>query len=69
MEIKLLKSKISDLENEEKTLAAEISDLEIRKENALAALNNEIESIAKERSETIASVEKALVDLYEKFLL
>jgi len=66
MRVEAINTRISDLENEEKTLAAEISDLEIRKENALAALNNEIESIAKERSETIASVEKALVDLYEK---
>ena len=66
MRVEAINTRISDLENEEKTLAAEILDLEIRKENALAALNNEIESIAKERSETIASVEKALVDLYEK---
>jgi len=66
MRVEAINTRITDLEKEEKNLAAEISDLEIRKENALAALNNEIESIAKERSETIASVEKALVDLYEK---
>jgi predicted nucleic acid-binding Zn-ribbon protein len=66
MRVEAINTRISDLENEEKTLAAEIEDLEIRKENALAALNNEIESIAKERSETLASVDKTFADLYEK---
>ncbi|MTA80385.1 MAG: hypothetical protein F2954_03480, partial [Actinobacteria bacterium] len=44
----------------------EIADLEIRIENALAAFNSELELIARERSETLASVSPELISLYEK---
>jgi len=66
MRVEGINTRISELENEEKSLATDIADLEIRKENALATLNNEIESIAKERSETLASVDTTFAQLYEK---
>jgi len=61
-----INSRITELTAQEAGFAAEITDLEIRKENALAALNNELESVAKERSETLASVAPDFVALYEK---
>ena len=66
MRIDDINSRISELSLEEATYAAEIADLEIRKENALAKLNNELESVAKERSETLASIAPDFVALYEK---
>lgn len=66
MRIDDINSRITELSLEEATYAAEIADLEIRKENALATLNNELESIAKERSETLASIAPDFVALYEK---
>jgi predicted nucleic acid-binding Zn-ribbon protein len=66
MRIDEINSRITELSLEEATYAAEIADLEIRKENALASLNNELESVAKERSETLASIAPDFVALYEK---
>jgi predicted nucleic acid-binding Zn-ribbon protein len=66
MRIDDINSRVTELSLEEATYAAEIADLEIRKENALAALNNELESVAKERSETLASIAPDFVALYEK---
>jgi len=66
MRIDDINVRIAELLLEEATYAAEISDLEIRKENALASLNNELESVAKERSETLASIAPDFVALYEK---
>ena len=66
MRIDEINSRISELSLEESNYAAEIADLEIRKENALATLNNELESVARERSETLASIAPDFVALYEK---
>ena len=66
MRVEEINERITTLKAEEAEHAAVIADLEIRKENALAALNNESESIAKERSEILASVDKTFADLYEK---
>jgi len=66
MRIDDINSRITELSFEEATYAAEIADLEIRKENALASLNNELESVAKERSETLASIAPDFIALYEK---
>jgi predicted nucleic acid-binding Zn-ribbon protein len=66
MRIDEINSRISELSLEESNYAAEIADLEIRKENALASLNNELESVARERSETLASIAPDFVALYEK---
>ena len=66
MRIDDINSRISELSEQEANFAAEIVDLEIRKENALAAFNSELELIAKERSENLASVSPELIALYEK---
>lgn len=58
--------RITELGGQEDTFAAEIADLEIRKENALAGFNNELEAIVKERRETLASVSSEFIALYEK---
>lgn len=66
MRIDDINSRISELSEQEANFATEIVDLEIRKENALAAFNSELEIISKERSETLASVSQELIALYEK---
>ena len=66
MRVDGINERISTLKAEEAEHAAVIADLEIRKENALAVINNELDAIVKDRSETLQSIEKALVDLYEK---
>jgi predicted nucleic acid-binding Zn-ribbon protein len=66
MRIDDINSRISELSEQEANFATEIVDLEIRKENALAAFNSELEIISKERSETLVSVSQELIALYEK---
>lgn len=66
MRVDEINSRISALKSEEAELASVIADLEIRKENALTVINNDLDAIAKDRSETLQSIEKTLVDLYEK---
>jgi predicted nucleic acid-binding Zn-ribbon protein len=66
MRIDDINARISELSEQEANFATEIVDLEIRKENALAAFNSELEIISKERSETLASVSQELIALYEK---
>lgn len=66
MRVDAINERITTLRAEEAEHAAVIADLEIRKENALTILNNDLEVIAKDRTETVNGIEKALVDLYEK---
>lgn len=66
MRVEGLNEHITALKNEESNFASVIADLEIRKENAMAAINNNLEELAKDRTQTLASTEKALIDLYEK---
>jgi predicted nucleic acid-binding Zn-ribbon protein len=66
MRVDEINSRITALKTEEADHAAVIADLEIRKENAMATINNDLDAIAKDRSETLQGIEKALVDLYEK---
>jgi hypothetical protein len=66
MRVDAINERITTLKAEEAEHAAVIADLEIRKENAMASINNDLDAIAKDRGETLQSVEKALVDLYEK---
>ena len=66
MRVDEIKARITDLQTQEADFTAQINDLNIRKENALAKINGELESIAKERSETLASVSAEFVALYEK---
>ena len=66
MRMDSIKERITTLEKEEADLAAQIADLEIKKENALTLINSDIEKIAQDRSETTKSVDAALLELYEK---
>ena len=66
MRIEDIDTRITQLLVQEVTFTAEIADLDIRKENALAAFNTELESIAQERREALATVAPEFVALYEK---
>jgi predicted nucleic acid-binding Zn-ribbon protein len=66
MRIDEINSRITELTAQEASFAAEITDLEIRKENALAAFNTELESIATERAATLSTVAPDFIALYEK---
>jgi predicted nucleic acid-binding Zn-ribbon protein len=66
MRLDAINERITTLKAEEAEHAAVIADLEIRKENALTILHNDLDAISKDRSETVNGIDKALVDLYEK---
>ena len=66
MRVDAINERITTLKAEEAEHAAVIADLEIRKENALTFLHKDLDAIAKDRSETVNGIDKALVDLYEK---
>jgi len=66
MRVDSINERISTLKAEEAEHALIIDDLEIRKENALAAINTSLEEIVKDRAETLKGIDQALVDLYEK---
>jgi len=66
MRIDEINSRITELTAQEASFTAEITDLEIRKENALAAFNSELESIATERAATLSRVAPDFIALYEK---
>ena len=66
MRVEAINERITTLKTEEAEHAAVIADLEIRKENALTILHNNLDAIARDRAETINGIDKALVDLYEK---
>ena len=61
-----IKSRIDELKELEATLATEIAELTDRKNMASLAIESESAQIKKERDSTVASVDKALYDLYEK---
>ena len=66
MRVDSIYERITALKAEEAEHAAVIADLEIRKENALTILHNDLDAVAKDRAETVNGVAKELVDLYEK---
>ena len=66
MRMDSIKERISSLEKEESELAAQIADLEIKKENALTVITSDIEKITHDRVQTAGSVDAALLELYEK---
>ena len=66
MRIDDINLRITELSAQETAFSAEISDLQIRKENALAAFNSELESIATARRDTLATVSPEFIALYEK---
>ena len=66
MRVDGLKERIATLAAEEGALALEIADLNIRKENAMASINIELEGIATDRESTAKSVNAEFFALYEK---
>jgi len=66
MRVDGLKERIATLTAEEGELAAVIMDLNIRKENAMAAIQTELEGIATDRNSTTQSVSAEFMALYEK---
>jgi predicted nucleic acid-binding Zn-ribbon protein len=66
MRVDGIKERIAALTQEESDLTAVINDLSIRKENALAAVNAELETISADRAATTQSVQADFLALYEK---
>jgi len=66
MRVDSIQASITKHSQEGDELAAVIADLEIRKENAMAAINSELERITRDRQNTVSGIEKALIELYEK---
>ena len=66
MRVEAINERITGLKAEEAEHAAVIADLEIRKENALTILHNDLAAVAKDRAATVNGVAKELLDLYEK---
>jgi len=66
MRIDGIKARIAELSEQESALAAEITELEIKKANALAVINTDLESIARDRASEVGNIGAELVALYEK---
>jgi predicted nucleic acid-binding Zn-ribbon protein len=66
MRVDGLKERIAELSGLESQLTAEIADLNIRKENALAAIHTELEGIDSDRKAIAQSVAADFIALYEK---
>ena len=66
MRVDGIKERIEGLKNEESTYALEIAELEIKKENALTVFASDLAAIEDDRKKTAASVDTALLELYEK---
>jgi predicted nucleic acid-binding Zn-ribbon protein len=66
MRVDGIKERIATLSKEESELGLVIADLNIRKENALASINTELEGIEVDRKATTQSVAADFLALYEK---
>ncbi|MEY3848560.1 MAG: hypothetical protein RLZ20_60, partial [Actinomycetota bacterium] len=66
MRVDGIKERITELSAEESSLAAEIANLEISKENALTIIFADLKAAADDRTKTAASVNPELLALYEK---
>jgi uncharacterized protein len=66
MRVDGIKERIKTLQEEEATLALEIANLEIVKENALTVIGADLSAAAQERAKTVSSVNPELLALYEK---
>ena len=66
MRIDSIKERIADLSGQESQLGAEITELEIKKANALAEIDGQLSTITAERAAVISSISPELVALYEK---
>ena len=66
MRVDGIKERIKTLQEEEASLALEIANLEIAKENALTVIGADLSAAAQERAKTVSSVNPELLALYEK---
>ncbi len=66
MRVDGIKDRIATLSQEENELGMVLADLNIRKENALAAIHTELEGIETDRKATTHSVSAEFLALYEK---
>jgi len=61
-----IKERITELSGQENEIALKVADLNIRKENALAAIHTELEGLATDRKAIAQSVAADFLALYEK---
>ena len=66
MRIDVIKERIAEQSEQERSLTAEITELEIKKANEMAVISGELEAITTERASVVASTNPELVALYEK---
>ena len=66
VQVEGITARIDELVAEEEKLAAEIADLEIKRENALTLIINERKIVAAEREQVAAPIAQDLKDLYAK---
>ena len=66
MRVDEIKERITELSGQENEVALAVADLNIRKENALAAIHTELEGLATDRKATAQSVAADFLALYEK---
>ena len=66
MRIDVIKERIAEQSEQERSLTAEITELEIKKANELAGISTDLEAITSERASVVASTNPELVALYEK---
>ena len=66
MRIDSIKERIAELSGQESQLGAEITELEIKKANALAEIDGQLSTITAERAAVISLISPELVALYEK---
>lgn len=66
MRVDEIKERITELSGQENEIALAVADLNIRKENALAAIDTELEGLANDRKATAQSVAADFLALYEK---
>jgi predicted nucleic acid-binding Zn-ribbon protein len=66
MRIDDIKARITEQSDLENALAAEITELEIKKANEMAVISSDLAAITSERASVIASVNSELLALYEK---
>ena len=69
VQVEGITNRINELVAEEDKFAAEIAELEAKKENALTVIHNERTLVAQKRGETAAPIAQDLKDLYAKLAL
>jgi len=66
MRIDVIKERITEQSEQESALAAEITELEIKKANEMAVISADLDAITRDRASAVASVNPELIALYEK---